>query len=347
MSAASRSDISADGAVDVAVVIVSFNTCAILRECLDSVFAEAAQLAVTGGAIEVHVVDNDSRDGSAAMVEREFPAVRLVRSKINLGFGAANNVALRIILDENRARSIVLLNSDAFLHPGALAAAIEHMEREPEAGCGGARLVYRDGRWQASARRFHSILDDALVASGLAAAFPQSRFFGRFDRTWADPHEAAQSDWVPGAFMILRPAALRETGLFDERFFLYDEEVDLCRRLHSMGWQVWYWPDIGVTHVCGESSRTLKALDYSSQAAQVVKWRMRSTLLYYRKHHGGKARLAMWMELAHYAVIRARNRFSRVPERRMRAQRSVTMAALMREAWRETDGGRISPPRPW
>jgi GT2 family glycosyltransferase len=328
-----------------AVVIVSFNTKAMLRDCLKSVFEEAGQMA--GAAVEVHVVDNASKDGSPEMVEREFPAVRLTRSAENLGFGAANNVALRTILDEGRARYIILLNSDAFPQAGAFFLALRMMDATPEAGCGGARLVYPDGRDQPSARRFHSLLDDAMVATGLAGTFPKSRFFGRAHRTWADAGEATEADWIPGAFMILRPEALRQVGLFDERFFLYYEEVDLCRRLWATGWKVWYWPEIVVTHVCGESARTVRELDYASREAQVVQWRMRSTLLYYRKHHGPQARLAMLMEQIHNLAIRLRNAGSEAPERRARAARYATMMALMRDAWRETQGGRVSPPRPW
>ncbi len=333
---------------DVALIIISFNTRDMLRDCLATVLAEAGPLqSATGRALQVHVVDNASRDGSAEMVAAEFSSVRFTRSSVNLGFGPANNRALQTILAEGSAEYIVLLNSDAFLDPGALVEAVRQMDAAPRAGAGGARLVYGDGRWQASARRFHSLLDDAIVATGLAARFPRSRFFGRFDRTWADQKEAAQTDWVPGAFMILRAEALRAVGLFDERFFLYYEEVDLCRRLHAAGWQVWYWPLIGVTHLCGESSRTLSELDYASKEAQVVKWRMRSMLLYYRKHHGAQAWLSMRMELTHMRIIFLRNRWSRLPERRIRAQRQTSLLALLRDAWRETHGGRLSPPQPW
>jgi GT2 family glycosyltransferase len=332
----------------VALIVVSFNTRDMLRDCLAKVFAEAELLqGLTGRTLQVHVVDNASRDGSADMVAAEFPSVRLTRSAVNLGFGPANNRALQTILNEGGAEYIVLLNSDAFLHPGALAEAVRQMQATPRAGVGGARLVHGDGRWQASARRFHSVLDDAIVATGLAAKFPRSRFFGRFDRTWADQNEAAQSDWVPGAFMILRTEALRAVGIFDERFFLYYEEVDLCRRLHAAGWHVWYWPRIVVTHLCGESSRTLCELDYASKEAQVVKWRMRSMMLYYRKHHGAQAWLSMRMERTHMRIIFLRNRWSRVPWRRIRAQQQTSLRALLRDAWRETQGGRVSPPQPW
>jgi GT2 family glycosyltransferase len=324
--------------IDASIVIVSFNTCAILRECLESVVRETVGLR-----IEVLVVDNASADGSAEMVEREFPQARLFRSDVNLGFGAANNVALRVA----QGRYLVLLNSDAFLDPNALQLAIRHMDETPDCGLGGGLLVSRDRSWQPSARTFHTLLGDLIVYLGLAGKYPKSKFFGNFDRTWADVNEPASVDWVPGAFSIIRPAALAKVGLFDENFFLYYEEVDLCHRIQHAGYSIWYWPDIVITHIGGESSRKLKSLDFSSQAAQVVLWRMRSTLLYYRKHHGIQAWLAKWMEIGLYSSIAWKNRNSADPARREKSQRNKTLSRLMKQAWTDTNGGRVSPARPW
>lgn len=327
-------------------MVISFNTRDLLRECLESAQAECAALP-EGTAAEVLVVDNGSRDGSAEMVEAEFAAartpVRLFRSAINLGFAAANNLAM----EQARGRYIVLLNSDAFFHPGALRLAIEHMEADPSAGIGGARLVGRDGAWQPSARMFHSIGRDALVMTGLAARYPRSRVFGAPDRTWASPDEPASVDWVPGAFAILRREALEKTGLFDPAFFLYYEEVDLCRRVKDAGVRILYWPDVVVTHIGGESGRQLRSLMFSKTGAQVVLWRMRATLLYYRKHHGWQAGLARGLEEGLYLLRRLRNRFSGDPARRERGQEAKLLQGLMRQAWKETQGGRVSPPRPW
>jgi GT2 family glycosyltransferase len=269
--------------------------------------------------------------------------VRLLRSEINLGFGAANNVALK----QASGRYLVLLNSDAFFQPQSLQRAIAHMDATPDCGLGGGLLTGRDGSWQPSARTFHSITGDAIVLTGLAAKFPKSKFFGDFDRTWADKAEAAAVDWVPGAFSIIRPEALDKVGYFDPAFFLYYEEVDLCRRIKRGGYSIWYWPDVAVIHIGGESSRRIKTLEFSSQAAQVVMWRMRSTLLYYRKHHGVKAYLAKLLENTLARVTVFRNRLSRLPERQERARRYRNLIVLMDQAWIDTRGGRVSPPRPW
>ena len=244
-----------------------------LRESLESVQREQGNLSV-----EVFVVDNHSRDGSVEMVRTEFPHVQVIASEVNLGFGAANNLALA----KAQGQYIVLLNSDAFLCPQSLQLAVEHMDQSPTVGLAGGRLVGRDLSLQPSARMFPTILSALLVLTGLAHQFPKSRFFGRADRTWADPLQPAEVDWVPGAFSIIRTEALKRVGFFDPDFFLYSEEVDLCLRIQQAGYKNMYWPDIVVIHIGGESSRQIKTLEMSSTGAQLIRWRMRSTLLYYR-----------------------------------------------------------------
>jgi GT2 family glycosyltransferase len=323
---------------DISLIIVSFNTQKVLRESLQSVEREQGSLR-----IETFVVDNNSHDGSVEMVEKEFPSVRVFESDVNLGFGAANNVAL----EQATGRYIVLLNSDAFLCPDSLRLSVEHMDEHPEVGLAGGRLVGRDHALQPSARMFPGIFSDFLVMTGLAAKYPNSKFFGAFDRTWADPMEAAEVDWVPGAFSIIRADALAKVGFFDPDFFLYSEEVDLCRRIKAAGYKILYWPDIVVIHIGGESSRQIKTLEMSSAGAQLIRWRMRSTLLYYRKHHGAGAWQAKMLELGLYRLIVLRNSLSGDPKRKERAARSRNLARLMHQAWADTNGGRVSPPRPW
>jgi GT2 family glycosyltransferase len=322
----------------VSIVIVSFNTQKVLRECLQSIERESVGLE-----IDVWIVDNNSSDGSPEMVEREFPYVQLIRSRTNLGFGAANNAALERV----RGRYVVLLNSDAFLCPDSLRLAVQHMDQQPEVGLGGARLVGRDYSWQPSARMFPSIWTDALVMTGLSGRFPKSRVFGHFDRTWADQSAPAAVDWVPGAFSIIRAEVLERVGFFDPAFFLYSEEVDLCRRIRAAGYQIWYWPDIVVIHIGGESSRQIKTMEMSSSGAQLIRWRMRSTLLYYRKHHGSAAWMAKALETTLYRLTELRNALSNDPRRKARAREHRNLALLMKQAWQDTSGGRVSPPRPW
>ena len=331
---AHRAPAGAGATPDVSVIVVSYNTREILRRCLARL---AEELATVDG--EAIVVDNASADGSADMVADEFPAVQLVRSTVNLGFAAGNNRGFALA----RGRYVVLLNPDAFLGSGALARALAHMERSPHVGIAGGRLQDPAGRLQPSGRLFPSLLNELMVISGLAARYPRSRLFGRFDRTWADPDQAAQVDWVPGAFTIIRGRALGETGGFDERFFLYYEEVDLCRRMVQAGYEVWYWPDVVVTHIGGASSKTVKAHEFSCAGSQLTLWRLRSALLYYRKHHGRRAAwgLAALESLWHRARIAAN---AGNPAKHESSQRQI---GLVRQAWTDTAGGELCPPRPW
>jgi GT2 family glycosyltransferase len=323
---------------DVSVVIVSFNTRQVLRECIEALRRESAGLVV-----ETLIVDNGSKDGSVEMIRSDFPEVRLLLSPVNLGFGGANNLAF----EHATGRYVVLLNSDAFLTQGSLAKSVGYMDRDRHIGLGGGRLIGRDGSPQPSARMFPALHTDLFVHTGLAARFPRSRLFGQFDRTWADPAQPAAVDWVPGAYSIIRAEALTAAGPFDRRFFLYYEEVDLCRRIKAAGYSIWYWPDIPIIHIGGESSRQVASLEMSKSGAQLTLWRMRSTLLYYRKYRGLLAIGARLLETTWYSLRALRRALSRSAERRREAAYFRAQASLMRTAWRETAGGRISPQQPW
>jgi GT2 family glycosyltransferase len=329
--------------LEASILIVSFNTREVLRECLQAARTECHGLLERGLEAEILVVDNGSVDGSIEMLQTDFPDVRLIRSAINLGFGAANNVAI----EQARGRYLVLINSDAFFLPGMLLRAIQHMDEMPACGVGGAKLLYRSGKWQPSSHTFHSLGVDFAVLTGLSDQFPKSKLLGRIHRTFTDLEQPGKVDWITGAFLIVRPSVLREVGLFDPSFFLYYEEVDLCLRIQKAGYEVWFWPDVVITHIGGESSRQIKTLEFSARAAQVVLWRMRSTLLYYRKHHGWKALPAKWMEQTLYRITVVRNALSFQAARKDRGRHHKVMIALMDQAWKETQGGRISPPRPW
>jgi len=326
--------------IDLSLIIVSFNTRDVLRSCLESTLRE---ITASHLQVETIVVDNNSRDGSADMVREEFPHVQLFVSPANFGFAGANNLAIH----HARGRYIVLLNSDAFLQPGSLQLAARYMDATPAAALGGARLIGQDGAWQPSARSFPTPLHEMLMLTGLAAKYSGSRFFGHNDRTWADPLQPAQVDWAPGAFSIIRRSVLDAVGLFDENFFLYYEEVDLCRRIRRAGYQIWYWPDIVVVHIGGESSRQLGHMQFSATGSQLTLWRMRSMLLYFRKHHGSTALLMRLLEGGFYRLRALHNRYSSHPQSGHRVFYNNVMASCLDQAWQETDGGRISPRRPW
>ncbi|OUD13779.1 glycosyltransferase family 2 protein [Thioflexithrix psekupsensis] len=316
------------------VVIVSFNTRELLHQCLST-------LDQCSGSIpcQAIVVDNYSRDGSANMVAKYFPQITLIRSEINLGFAAANNLGFK----HATAPLIALLNSDAFINKDTIANALTFLNDHPKAGLIGARLIGRDGEWQPSARLFPSLLNHFLMMSGLSGRYRHSRFFGRADRTWADDTVAALVDWVPGAFSVVRRDVLEAVDYFDERFFLYYEEVDLCRRIQQKGHEIWYVPACEVIHIGGESSRTLE-VEMTERGAQVNAWQMRSALLYFYKHHGTSGAWAWYQLEQRWHQLRA---WKNARRDSVKADYSKRVCHLLRQAWRDTQGGKISPQRPW
>ena len=323
--------------IDISIITISFNTKSLLKNCL-----RAALLECRGLSSEIIVVDNASMDGSADMVASEFPDVRLIRNDVNLGFAAANNMAF----DAAKGRYLVLLNSDAFLQPGALATLLRHMEENPKIGIGGARLTGPDGSWQPSAYSFPSLVTELISMMWLSERFPQSRIIKRLDRMWADANQPGFVDWVPGACAIIRREALEKIGKFDEKYFMYCEEVDLCRRMKNGGFLAYYWPDASAIHLCGKSAETIKNQEMCGH--QLILWQTRSRLIYYRKHHGY---ITTWLvkeieSFWHWLTL-IKNQLWTTETSEFKISWSRKKLSAFRQAWKDTKGGRISPPRPW
>jgi N-acetylglucosaminyl-diphospho-decaprenol L-rhamnosyltransferase len=227
---------------DVSVVVVSFNTRDLLARCLETVREQA------GPSLEVVVVDNGSTDGSVRYVRERFPEVTVLPLGENRGFAAANNAAFA----RCRGEYVLLLNSDTFLHDGALAALVDAARRHPRAAAVGPRLLNGDGSLQRSAWPFPQAR--RLLLEAVTLHRPLARLGLVEDlRLWAHDDERAV-DFLIGACLLVRRHALDEVGGFDEGFWLYGEEADLCWRLSQRGWQVVLAPDAVATHVGGASS---------------------------------------------------------------------------------------------
>jgi GT2 family glycosyltransferase len=316
------------------VLMVTYNSAPDLPACLNSLRDQTLK------DFETIVIDNASRDNSVALIRSDYPEVKLITSDSNLGFGNAHNKALTAA----EGRYIVLLNPDATLPTDTLENALKHIEENPDAGMGGGLLQGTKGEWQPSAHLFPSLLNDALTLSGLADRYPKSPFFGRFNRSWADPTQAAAIDWVVGAFLILRRDLVDQIGLFDPRFFLYYEEVDLCRRIYQAGFKIYYWPDLLVTHIGGTSAETVDHLDFSSSGKQVTLWRIYSQLLYYRKWHGSTYSWLVKGFEQTWHRLRAWRNTTRNPAKAAESKRIVE---FWEQAWENTQGGQYSPSQPW
>ena len=261
---------------DISIIVVSYNTRAMTLNCLAAL---DAALEGDGVAAEIFVVDNGSADGSAAAVRGAFPGVRVIENARNAGFGAANNQAMRSAGGE----FVLLLNSDAFVRPGAIGAMVRCLRDHPEAGAVGPRLLNGDGSLQRSCYKFPGPGRAAAEGLLLTAAFPNHRRLGDY-RAW-DHAGGREVGFVIGACLLLRRAALDEVGMFDEDFFLYAEETDLCYRLRRAGWAVRFTPEAEVVHLNGGSGK--------AQPDRVFEEFQRGQERFVRKHHG-RAGLAVY-----------------------------------------------------
>ena len=289
------------------VSVVSYRTPTLLETCLDALATEGAALDM-----EVIVVDNASGDGSAELVERRFPWVRLLRNARNVGFGAAHNQALRMA----SGQYWLILNSDAVLRPGALGTLLNFMETHPSVAVAGPRLRYPDGSTQPSRRRFPTLATLFAESTQLQRFSPDNAILRRYYVTDRSDDEPQEVDWLVGACLCVGAAAARQVGLFDERFFMYSEDLDWCRRFRAAGWRVAYVPSAEVVHLEGGSSRLdLMARDRLFQAAK---------LAYTEKWHGPFAAATLRAYLLLEYVVRGLEESaklavgSRVEERRAR-----------------------------
>jgi GT2 family glycosyltransferase len=252
----------------------------------------------------IDVVDNDSRDGSfpkleAAVRAEGWPDVVVMQSGHNGGFGAGNNYAMRRALASDDPPDFVhLLNSDAFPEPDAIEALLDFMDAHPDVGIAGSALTGTDGEPHISAFRFPSLESEVLGSArlGLLTRMLPEREIAIFPR----PDRTRRVDWLAGASMMIRREVLEEVGLFDERFFLYFEETDLCRRAWLRGWPTWYVLESRVTHV-GHASTGLKDL-----SRRMPSYWFDSRRHYFRKNHGKAytwaANTALAVGLATYKV---------------------------------------------
>jgi N-acetylglucosaminyl-diphospho-decaprenol L-rhamnosyltransferase len=261
------------GLMDISIVIVNYDTCDLLRDCLRSVYASEGDFH-----FEVIVVDNCSPDDSVSMVQQDFSQVKLILSSSNCGYGCANNLGLR----EAQGKYVLLLNPDTVLPPHALRDMWAFMEGHSDAGVAGPKLVLADGRLDLACRRSFPTLEIAFYRLlGLSKRYPKSARFNRYNLGYLDPDQLAEVDSVVGAFMLIRREALDQAGLFDERFFMYAEDIDLCYRIKvDYGWKVYYNPAVVVTH-------------YKSQAT-TKRWVpmtiqfYRAMWLFHKKHYAGR-----------------------------------------------------------
>jgi hypothetical protein len=269
--------------MSLAIVIVSWNVAPFLINCLNSIPAGAGEMDH-----HVLVVDNNSSDESAEIVAQQFPHVQLIKNSQNVGFTKANNQGILAVLNQAKdqdIRYVLLLNCDTVIKPLALQAMVSFMDEHPDVGVTGVRQVRPDD----SPVPF-TFGGDPSLGYLLARGFNRL-VFHRPLHDWAT-QTVQEMDWISGACLLARRAAIDQVGLLDEKIFMYFEDVDWCRRFRLAGWQVTYNPQIEITHLGGQSQSknpTARQTYYDD-----------SLKYFYAKHYGALAHFLLSISLAAY-----------------------------------------------
>jgi GT2 family glycosyltransferase len=272
--------------VEVSIVIVSWNTRDILRNCISSIYDQTVNIS-----FEVIVVDNASCDNSSSMVKDKFSQVIPVENQENKGFAAANNQGIAVA----KGHYILLLNSDTLILGNAIHQTVKFADAHPEAAVVGCKVLNPDKTLQQTCFMFPSLSNMLLSSTYLYKLFPRSKFFGRERMSWWDRNDVREVDVVTGCFMLVRRRAIEQTGLLDERFFVYGEETDWCYRFKKGGWKVLFTPDAEIIHLGGQSSKRI-SIEMTLQLRG-------SILLFIKKHRSAlEYRLACILVWLFFAI---------------------------------------------
>jgi GT2 family glycosyltransferase len=287
---AGASNRAASAVCDVSIVIVNWNTCDLLRGCLRSIYRETHNIT-----FEVFVVDNASGDGSAEMVSREFPDVRLIRNQFNNGFAAANNQGIRIA----RGRFVLLLNPDTVIVDAVVERTLRFAESHPDVAVVGCQVMLSPQEIQQTCFSFPTPWHLFLVNSKLSALVPRNRWFARPTLSDWDRKSERDVDVVSGMYMLVRRDAIEQVGRMDESYFVYAEEADWCYQFRQHGWRCVFAPVGQIIHLDGggKSTRQVNAKMYVQM--------QKSLLHFQRKNFGCAAYLAVKTMFILSNVVRA------------------------------------------
>lgn len=255
--------------MDLSILIVSYNTRELTLGALRSVYRSE-----TNCACEVIVIDNASSDGSVEAIREEFPQVKIIENRDNIGFAKANNQGIR----EASGRYILLLNSDTIIAPDTIETMVSFMDDRPEVGASGCKVVLPDGSLDKACRRgFPTPSASFYYISGFSKLFPNHPKFNQYHLGHLDPDEACEVDCLVGAFMLVRREAIDEVGGLDEQFFMYGEDIDWCYRLKQAGWIIYYYPETTIVHYKGAGKKR--------RSRKIVYEFHRAMWLFHRKHY--------------------------------------------------------------
>ncbi len=280
---------------DLAIIIVSYNSKEFLPACLDTVKA-----AIEGITATVYVVDNGGSDGTADWVKENYGWCEVIDSRANGGYSFGNNLGLKAagFPDAPRFRYALLLNPDTETPPDAFRKMLAYMEANPNVGVLGPRLELPDGSLDLACRRGEPTpLTSFYYIFGLSRLFPKSPIFARYNMTFLSEHQTADVDSVVGACMLMRGEALQKTGLMDESFFMYGEDLDLSIRIKRQGYRVVYWPEVTIKHLKGTSTRKVPE--------RMINTFYDAMYVFHRKHYASRYPAPFnWMVYAGIELVR-------------------------------------------
>ena len=265
---------------DLSIVIVNWNTRDMLRDCLHSVHASLDDLDV-----EVMVVDNASSDGSAAMVEEEFPEVRLIANHDNRGFAAANNQGMK----PSSGRYVLLLNPDTIVAPVTLNRMIRYADDHTDAAVIGCQVYESEHCIQRTCFRYPDPVNTLFAETGLSRLCSGSRLFGRYWMGDWDRKSEREVDVVSGMFMLVRREAIEQVGFMDESYFIFAEEADWCHRFRRAGWRCIFTPEARIIHRDGGGKSTEQI------SVRMYVQMQKSLLMFQRKNLGRRAWFTSWL----------------------------------------------------
>lgn len=283
--------------MDLSIIIVSWNVRDLLQKCLESIYKFTR-----GVTFEIFVIDNASADAVVDMVRSNFPGVRLTANKTNLGFSAANNQGIK----QSSGDYVLLLNPDTELIEDSFTKMINFARTKPDAGIIGPRLLNVDRRVQPSVRRLPEIWDQLWILLKLHRVWPKFPSYQRYLGSDIRTDASCPVPQVMGACFLIKKIVLDEIGLLDEKFFIWFEEVDFCRRAAAAGFATWFYADTSVIHHYAQSFNQL--MSYSKQKM----WN-RSLTYYFKKHHAPwklhLIKLGALLALGQSKIIEIRKRF--------------------------------------
>ena len=271
----------------ISAIIVSWNTRKLTLDCVDSLVNTLLALAT-----EIIVVDNASSDDTVEQLRARHPQVKLIANQENLGFARANNLGMTVCTGQY----VALINSDVVVPRDCLEKIVQFMDRHPDIGMLGPKMILRDGSIGVSVYKSPTVWKWFCNALGLSVAFKNSDTFANFELSNFDYTKTQDVEVLTGWFWVVRSSALQKVGVLDDQFFMYGEDLDWPKRFRDAGWRVTYYAEAQAVHYCGASSDRAPVRFYVEMN--------RANLQYFRKHHKPLAVAGFWLAMMLQHVVR-------------------------------------------